>query len=168
MNIFQRARRVGSLLKDIGYTLSICESCTGGMLSSSITSVPGSSEYFLGGVIAYANEVKIHMAGVRATTLKQHGAVSKAAAREMARGVRTRFKSHVSLSITGIAGPSGGARKKPVGRVYVGVAVGTATVIKTHTFSGTRKIIRRKACLAALQLLETTLRCLKRNTSVKQ
>ena len=157
MNMFHRARRVGVMLRNIGFSLCTCESCTGGMLSSVLTSVPGSSDYFLGGVIAYANAVKVRLVGVRTAVLKQHGAVSSAAARGMARGVRQRFGSDVAVSITGIAGPSGGTREKPVGRVYLCVVTGHRTVVKSHLFRGTRRIIREKACRSALHLLETTL-----------
>jgi nicotinamide-nucleotide amidase len=167
MNIFHHAQRVGSLLKRVGYTLSTCESCTGGMLGGLITSVAGSSEYFLGGVIAYANDIKMRVVGVRKDILKRYGAVSKTTAREMARGTRERFRSDIAVSITGIAGPSGGTRKKPVGRVYICVATRERTVLRSHLFHGTRKIIREKACLSALHQLEILLSRIPGSTGVK-
>ncbi|MBN2620906.1 nicotinamide-nucleotide amidohydrolase family protein [candidate division WOR-3 bacterium] len=157
MNIYQRAAFVGSLLKKTGMTISVCESCTGGMLGSVITSVAGSSEYFKGGVIAYANNVKVRIVGVRATTLQRYGAVSKQTAREMAQRVRDSLQTDIGLGITGIAGPTGGSRTKPVGCVYISVAIGKKIVVKEYTFQGTRKDIRKKACTRALHLLEATI-----------
>lgn len=154
MNMYQYAQYIGSILKQSGITLSICESCTGGMLSSTLTSVPGSSQYFQGSIIAYANEVKTRLVGVRKSTLEQHGAVSKQAAQEMAQGVRNRLQTDIGLSITGIAGPSGGTRMKPVGRVYIGLATAKQVSVYTYTFHGSRKSVRKQSCLCALQVLE--------------
>jgi PncC family amidohydrolase len=157
MNIYHRTASVGSLLKKAGMTLSVCESCTGGMLGNMITSVAGSSKYFKGGVIAYANDIKRRIVGVRAITLGHYGSVSKQTAREMAQRVRERLRTDIGLGITGIAGPTGGSRTKPVGRVYISVAIGKKTVVTECTFRGTRKDIRKKACVRALQLLENTI-----------
>ena len=113
---------IGAALAERGWTLAVAESCTGGGLGQKITSVPGSSKYFRGGVIAYANELKRSLLGVSARTLARHGAVSAECAREMARGARRACGATLGLSITGIAGPAGGSDGKPVGLVHVGVA----------------------------------------------
>ena len=134
-------------------TLSICESCTGGMLGSIITQVPGSSKYFPGGIIAYSNEVKQKTVGVKPATLKKYGAVSAEVAREMAQGVRKRFKSDIGIGITGIAGPSGGSKRKPVGMVYIGIAYNKMIFAEKYLFKGNRDYIRKKACKQALVLL---------------
>ncbi|HEY9600377.1 MAG TPA: competence/damage-inducible protein A [Allocoleopsis sp.] len=119
---------VGQLLMDADQTLSVAESCTGGGLGSAITSVPGSSNYFLGGVIAYDNSVKASLLGVSQSDLYRVGAVSKPVAKQMALGVRSRLSTHWALSITGVAGPSGGTEVKPVGLVYIGLAKPDGTV----------------------------------------
>ena len=134
-------------------TLSVCESCTGGMLGSIITQVPGSSKYFPGGIIAYSNEVKQKTVGVKLTTLKKYGAVSTEVAREMAQGVRKRFKSDIGIGITGIAGPSGGSKKKPVGLVFISLSYDKIIFVKKYLFKGNRDHIRKKACTQALVLL---------------
>ena len=113
---------VGSQLQQAGETLAVAESCTGGGLGEMLTSIPGSSTYFLGGVIAYANKVKLALLEVDAHDLEQQGAVSKIVAQQMALGVKKRLDSSWGLSITGIAGPGGGTDDKPVGLVYIGVA----------------------------------------------
>lgn len=134
-------------------TISVCESCTGGMLSSMITDRPGSSQYFVGGIIAYSNIVKEKVAGVRRRTLRNHGAVSAAVAVEMAAGVRRRLRTDIGIGITGIAGPSGGSRKKPVGLVYVAAVHGRRRLVKQFRFRGNRGRVRRCACEQALMLV---------------
>ena len=113
---------VGQLLRDRGETLSVAESCTGGGLGEILTTTPGSSDYFLGGIIAYANQLKIALLGIEPEDLEKFGAVSAVVARKMAVGVQQQTNSHWGLSITGIAGPGGGTESKPVGLVYVGLA----------------------------------------------
>ena len=113
---------VGQLLRAAGETLSVAESCTGGGLGEMLTAVPGSSDYFMGGVIAYNNRVKISLLGVNEEDLAQFGAVSATVARQMALGVKQRLETTWGLSITGIAGPGGGTETKPVGLVYIGLA----------------------------------------------
>jgi nicotinamide-nucleotide amidase len=113
---------VGQLLQEKGETLAVAESCTGGGLGSLLTSVPGSSAYFIGGVISYDNQVKISLLGVSPEDLAQVGAVSDTVAKQMAQGVRSRLNTTWGLSITGIAGPDGGTKSKPVGLVYIGLA----------------------------------------------
>lgn len=148
------AEAVGRLLRDQGRTLALAESCTGGMVSSLITDIPGSSAYFLGGVVSYANDAKESLLGVHRETLETHGAVSSEAAREMARGATDRFGADVGASITGIAGPDGGSAEKPVGTVWFGIADrdGRETV-KRRAFLGDRTLIRRTASVHALELL---------------
>ncbi len=120
--------RIGTLLRQRAMKLVVAESCTGGLISSRITDVPGSSDYFLGSVTAYANEVKQHVLGVKAATLRAFGAVSRETAIEMARGARfalageTPVESILGLSTTGIAGPGGGLADKPVGIVWIGLS----------------------------------------------
>ncbi len=144
---------IGRILKKRELTLSVAESCTGGGLSNTITNVAGSSEYFLGGVIAYSNDVKRSVLGVNARTLMMFGAVSSQTAKEMATGVKKRLKSSVSVAITGIAGPGGGSPGKPVGTVYICVATGKKVMVRKFSFKGTRLSIKRKSSLGALSML---------------
>lgn len=152
-------KAVGELLKRKGCWLATAESCTGGLLSARLTNTPGSSAYFKGGVISYADEIKERELDVLPETLARHGAVSEAVAREMAEGARKRLKADFALSITGIAGPQGGTAKKPVGTTYIGLAVpGCAPQAAYKRFSGNREQIRARAVTAALTLLWKALR----------
>lgn len=153
MSLFQQARRIGSLFEKTGMTFSVCESCTGGMLGSSITRTPGSSRYFLGGIIAYDNSVKNRVVGVPFSLINTFGAVSAEVAESMAESTRARLKSDVCVSITGIAGPGGGSKGKPVGLVFICLAKGAFRQTKRYRFSGNRETIRTKACAAAFELL---------------
>ena len=143
----------GQLLRQRKLTLSVAESITGGLLGHRITEVPGSSDYFRGGLIAYANELKISPLGVSPDLLKRHGAVSAPVAQAMALGIRRLTGSDLGIGITGIAGPTGGTPKKPVGLVFVTLA--TPKGIKTYrqTFSGDRSTVKFKATQSALNLL---------------
>lgn len=114
--------KIGQLLVEQGLTLALAESCTGGLIGHRITNVPGSSEYFMGGVVAYAYDAKERVLGVRHDTLYDHGAVSEETALEMARGVRRLLMTDVALAVTGIAGPGGGMPGKPVGLVYIALS----------------------------------------------
>ncbi|MCA1579884.1 MAG: competence/damage-inducible protein A [Acidobacteria bacterium] len=145
---------VGRLLRDAGKTLALAESCTGGMAASLITDVPGSSDYFLGGVVSYGNGAKESLLGVAPETLSSRGAVSEESVLEMARGARERFDSDVAGAITGIAGPGGGTPEKPVGLVWFGIADrdGAATA-KRRYFVGDRTHVRRSASVHALELI---------------
>jgi nicotinamide-nucleotide amidase len=129
---------VGRLLEQRRMTLALAESCTGGLISHRITNVPGSSAYYLGGVVSYANEIKTSLLEVKPFTLGQHGAVSRETALEMAQNVRRLFGADVSLSVTGIAGPGGGTPAKPVGLVYVGLAMAEGARVERHAFRGDR------------------------------
>jgi PncC family amidohydrolase len=133
--------------------LAVAESCTGGLLADWITDVPGSSDYFLGGVVAYSNALKESLLGVRPETLVDHGAVSEPTAREMARGARERLGADVALSVTGIAGPSGGTAEKPVGLVYIALSAPDAERCERYVWQGDRRTNKRASVEAALALL---------------
>jgi nicotinamide-nucleotide amidase len=139
-----------------GLTLAVAESCTGGMLGERITSVPGSSDVFLGGVIAYANEIKRDALGVRQADIDSFGAVSETVALQMAYGVRERTGSDIGVSITGIAGPGGGSAEKPVGLIWVAVHHTDGKARRFHA-GGDRAEIRQRAVQAALEMLRRTL-----------
>jgi nicotinamide-nucleotide amidase len=153
------AEIVGHLLRQRRETLAVAESCTGGLLGAALTETAGASDYFLGGVLAYANAVKANQLGVSAVTLRRYGAVSAATAREMAAGVSRRLGADWGVAITGIAGPAGGSRTKPVGTVFVGIvnrAGAPAHSVRFH-FSGDRDRIRRSSVLRALNELRLAL-----------
>ena len=145
--------RVRNLLSDRGMTIATAESCTGGLLGDRITSVPGSSEYYLGGVIAYANEVKEHILGVPKATMVEHGAVSEQSALEMARGARRVMRADYGLSVTGIAGPGGGTDEKPVGLTWVAVSAPEGDVAARHIYQGDREENKHSAVDSVLELL---------------
>jgi nicotinamide-nucleotide amidase len=138
-------------------TVAVAESCTGGLLGSRMSSVPGASKAFLGGAITYSNEAKVEILGVSQETLDQFGAVSAATASQMAAGARRAFGSSHALSITGIAGPDGGSDEKPVGLVFIGVAKPDGVEVHEHRFSGGRDNIRQRAAQAALMRLRACL-----------
>ena len=140
-----------------GWTLATAESCTGGMVAARLTSVPGSSEVFLGSVVAYADEVKQRELGVDAETLERYGAVSAETAAAMASGARTRLRADVAVSVTGIAGPGGGTAEKPVGLVYVHAETPEASRGIEFTYGQDRDSIRRRATVASLHLLRRLL-----------
>ncbi|MFM6194939.1 MAG: nicotinamide-nucleotide amidohydrolase family protein, partial [Planktothrix sp.] len=151
---------VGRLLQHHQETLSVAESCTGGGLGQMLTEIPGSSEYFLGGVIAYDNGVKVSVLGVNSDDLDQQGAVSAIVAQQMALGVKTLLKTTWGLSITGIAGPGGGTATKPVGLVYIGLASPNGQVESLECRFGQtrgRDWIRRVSASTALDLLRRRL-----------
>ncbi len=144
---------VGQLLKDNDRTLSVAESCTGGQLGMVVTSVAGSSDYFLGGVVSYSNESKINHLDVSPEIIEEHGAVSDECAVAMAVGCRKRFESDYALSITGIAGPGGGTEDKPVGTTFVGLSSVHGAYARKFNFGTLREANRSRACYAALELL---------------
>jgi nicotinamide-nucleotide amidase len=145
---------LGRMLKERGRTLSLAESCTGGLVSSLLTDVPGSSAYFLGTVVPYGDQSKETLLGVDRETLKKHGAVSEETAREMACGARERFGSDLAASITGIAGPDGGTPEKPVGTVFFAVVDrdGREKASKRF-FSGDRAMVRRTSAMFSLEMI---------------
>ncbi len=144
---------IGILLRQRRWKLALAESCTGGLLGHRITNVPGSSDYFLGGIIAYAYEAKVRLLGVRWETLQKYGAVSRETVLEMAHGVRQRLGAEVALSISGIAGPGGGTPEKPVGTTWIGLIAPNAEQAKRFLFSGDREGNKHQAVEAALRLL---------------
>jgi nicotinamide-nucleotide amidase len=141
---------VGRMVLERGLSLSVAESCTGGMIGSWLTNVPGSSAYFQGGVISYSNQSKMDLLGVKGAALDKDGAVSDAAAQGMAMGVRDVLKTDLGLSVTGIAGPGGGTKKKPVGTVHVGLSAKGVVFSRKYRFWGTREQIRLNAAMMAL------------------
>jgi PncC family amidohydrolase len=133
---------VGRLLAERGHTLAVAESCTGGLVGHRLTDVAGSSGYFLTSVVAYSNEAKTALLGVRPETLARHGAVSDEVAIEMAEGVRRVAGASIGLATTGIAGPSGGTPEKPVGTVHFGIATAERSVAQRYQLWGTRDWVK--------------------------
>jgi nicotinamide-nucleotide amidase len=140
-----------------GQRLAVGESCTGGLVAARITAIPGASEMFVGGVVAYADGVKRDLLGVSAATLEAHGAVSEETVRAMAEGVQRRFDAGATIAVTGIAGPTGGTPEKPVGTVWLAARFGTDTQAVKRVFPGDRGEIRARAAQAALDLLRRML-----------
>jgi len=149
--------QVGQLLKQRQQTICAAESCTGGLLLSSLTDVSGSSAYVLGGIVSYSNAVKEQLLGVQSTTLLSYGAVSEQTAREMALGVRQLLGGNYALSVTGIAGPGGGTTTKPVGLVYIGLAFESDVIVRRYVWPEDRIGNKQLSVLAALHLLIATL-----------
>jgi nicotinamide-nucleotide amidase len=147
----------GRMLKESGKTLTIAESCTSGILGMLITRVPGSSDYFRGGVLCYSNDAKIKLCGVSPETLAKHGAVSAETAEALAGGVRSALASDIGISITGIAGPGGGSDEKPVGLVWFGLSDGINTESRHRIMPGDRESIRERSAYFALSLLRSFL-----------
>ena len=148
---------VGWKLTMGGYTLSVAESCTGGLIAQRLTDVPGSSKYFIEGIVAYSNDAKTRTLGVEPILLLEHGAVSAPVAEAMAEGVRRRARTDFGLSITGIAGPGGGSEEKPVGLIYIALADDAHTEHRRFIVPGDRNLIRWRASQAALDLLRRRL-----------
>jgi len=150
------AKRVGARLKERGLKLATAESCTGGWIAQAVTAIAGSSDWFERGFVTYSNLAKRELLGVRARTLSRHGAVSEATAREMATGALARSRSQVAIAVTGVAGPSGGTRRKPVGTVcFAWSRKRRPPESVVRRFSGSREGIRRQSVAFALRgLLE--------------
>lgn len=145
------------LLKKNGATLATAESCTGGWVGQRLTSVPGSSEAYVGGVVSYSNELKQALLGVRAETLERHGAVSAECAEEMALGAKSATGADYAVSVTGVAGPGGGTENKPVGLVYIGVSTPSGLESHRFEFPGKRDTVRLRSVVMALSLLRNAL-----------
>jgi len=141
---------VGHLLLEKNLSISVAESCTGGLIGHRLTSVPGSSSYFHGGVVVYSNQSKVDLLRVDPRTLETHGAVSERTVEEMARGVKDRVKTDLGLAVTGIAGPDGGTRQKPVGTVHVGLAAREKTFSREYRFWGNRVQVKLNSSMMAL------------------
>jgi len=151
---------IGEALRELSLTLSVAESCTGGLVGSRLTDVAGSSIYYLGGIIAYSNDAKVKLLDVRRETLAGHGAVSEETAREMAEGVRKCFGTDIGLAVTGIAGPGGATKDKPVGLMWLALAAGDGARAKSIRLSGDRLQNKAAAAEQLLSLLEEYLRSL--------
>ena len=146
-------KRLGNSLHEKKLTISVAESCTGGLISHRITNISGSSDYFEQGVITYSNKSKIQLLNVPKLILESFGAVSAESAKAMAEGIRTISKSDLGLAVTGIAGPTGGTMQKPVGLVYIGLSSKKPTRVKEFKFSGSREMIKEQASTEALKMV---------------
>jgi PncC family amidohydrolase len=144
---------IGQKLRARGLKLATAESCTGGLVGDRITDVPGSSDYYLGGAVAYAYETKVAMLGVSWDTLKRYGAVSRETVLEMARGIRNALHADIAVSISGIAGPGGGLPNKPVGTTWLGFSAPEGEWARIYSFSGDREHNKLAAAEAALQFV---------------
>ena len=144
---------VGDMLVKCGYTISTAESCTGGLLGHRFTDVPGSSTYYLGGVVSYSDDMKMKTLGVQENTLQEFGAVSKQTATEMAQGVRDLFGSDLAIAVTGIAGPGGGTAEKPVGLVYITLVHNDTVWAKEFKFFTDRKLNKQLSSQVALNMV---------------
>jgi PncC family amidohydrolase len=145
--------QIGLLLKQRGLKLATAESCTGGLVADHITDVPGSSDYFVGGVVAYAYEAKVALLHVSWDTLRLHGAVSRETVIEMARGVRTALGADIGVSVSGIAGPGGGLPDKPIGTTWIGLSARDGDWARKFTWDGDRRANKESSAQAALQFV---------------
>ena len=150
--------KLSEILNGRRLTLSVAESCTGGLLGGAVTSAPGSSSYFRGGVIAYDNDIKRDILGVPSEDLEKYGAVSDQVVRAMASGVAKLFGSDCAISVSGIAGPGGATEGKPVGLVFIGVSFKGKTQSRSFVFNGNREEVRAQSVSAAVEFLIETLR----------
>lgn len=149
-------KNVSDQLRKNNLTVATAESCTGGLLAHLLTNISGSSEYFERGVITYSNKSKMELLGVPQETIKEYGAVSKQTAKAMAIGIKEQANVDIGISTTGIAGPTGGTKEKPVGLVYIGIATSRKTEVKRFLFSKDRLQNKEKTCYKTLEfLLET-------------
>ncbi len=145
--------QIGQILKEKNLTISVAESCTGGLLSHVLTGVSGASDYFIGGVVAYSNYIKERILGVKHQTLLNHGAVSEETALEMASGIKEKFGTDIGLSTTGIAGPTGGTPTKPVGLVWMGISTPEDSWAFNQHFKGSRTDVQALSVLEILSML---------------
>jgi PncC family amidohydrolase len=145
--------QIGEILSERNLTLAAAESCTGGLVSHRITNVPGSSRYFLGGVVTYANAAKMALLGVQSETLENHGAVSRETVLEMARGVRRALCADIGVAVSGIAGPGGGSPEKPVGLTWIGLSAEGYDEARQFTWPGGRLAVKEQSAQALLELL---------------
>jgi nicotinamide-nucleotide amidase len=150
-------KKIANLLKQKHLTVATAESCTGGLISHSLTNISGSSVYFDRGIVSYSNNAKMELLGVYKEILEKYGAVSEQIAKVMAEGVRTKSNVDIGISTTGIAGPTGGTKEKPVGLVYIAVSTTKNVVVKKFQFTGDRLQNKENTCNAALQMLLDTL-----------
>ena len=155
--ISEQLIELGDLLRKNKYMLGTAESCTGGLISAVLTDVSGSSDWFSGTIVSYSNEVKQQLLHVPHTILVEHGAVSEATALAMARGAKKILGVDVTAAVTGIAGPTGGSKDKPVGTVWMGFAVGDTVFAAHHHFSGDRATVRKQTVITVVETLLKTL-----------
>ena len=144
---------IGTILRQKKLRLAVAESCTGGLVSDRITNIPGSSEYFMGGIVAYAYEAKVNILGVSWDTLKAHGAVSRPVVLEMARGARKALESDLAVSVSGIAGPGGEADEKPVGTTWIGLSTPDGDWARGFCWKGSRIENKAASAEAGLQMV---------------
>ena len=144
---------IGNLLRARGLTLATAESCTGGLVADRITNIPGSSDYFVGGIVAYANTVKIQTLGVASETIERYGAVSRETVLEMAKNARGLLQADIAVSISGIAGPGGGQPTKPTGTTWIGLAASDGVWARTFIWDGDRPQNKAYSAEAALQFI---------------
>jgi PncC family amidohydrolase len=149
---------IGNRLREREWTLSIAESCTGGLICDRITDVPGSSDYFEGGMVNYSNESKARHLGVPLNDIKKYGAVSPQVAKKMAQGVRRAFNTTFGLSTTGVAGPTGGTKRSPIGRVFIGISNGKRSWVRKLDLKGSRREIKEKAAERSLEFFHKILK----------
>jgi nicotinamide-nucleotide amidase len=148
------SQKVVKILKKKKLKVSFAESCTGGLLSAAITSISGSSKVFTMGLVTYSNQSKINLLKIQKNIIKKHGAVSYETCLTMVKNLNKISKTNISVSITGIAGPKGGAKKKPVGLVFIGIKKGNKTLVKKHLFKNKKRtLIQRAAVIEALNLI---------------
>ena len=145
--------QIGEILRARSLTLATAESCTGGLVADRITNIPGSSDYFMGGIIAYANAVKIQTLGVASETIERHGAVSRETVLEMAQGARRILRVDIAVSISGIAGPGGGLPDKPIGTTWLALAAPNGAWSRTFIWNGDRVANKVASAQAVLQML---------------
>lgn len=148
---------IGEILVSKGWKMATAESCTGGLVAATLTDVSGSSRWFNGAIVAYSNEIKMSLLGVRETTLIDHGAVSEQTVLEMADGVCKKMGTEVGVSLSGIAGPTGGTPEKPVGTVWMGWHIGGETFAEKFLFEGDRAAVKIKSLQTVLKTLKAHL-----------
>ena len=146
-------KKIGEILQERSLTLGLAESCTGGLVASRITDIPGSSAYFMAGFVTYSNQAKTKFLSVPDKIIARHGAVSNIVAERMAKGVRAAAGVDIGLSITGIAGPAGGSPEKPVGTVFIALATRKEVFVRRFLFSGNRREVRKRSSEEALTML---------------
>ncbi len=146
-------KKISLILKKQHLKIATAESCTGGLISHTLTNISGSSDYFDRGIVSYSNKAKIELLGVSEDLIEKYGAVSKQVAKAMAAGIRIRSNVDIGIATTGIAGPTGGTKEKPVGLVYIAVSIPNNTIVKKFQFSGDRLENKKSTCDAALQML---------------
>lgn len=146
-------KEVSDQLKKQRLTVATAESCTGGLIAHTLTNISGSSNYFDRGIVSYSNEAKMEVLGVPEDLLREYGAVSEQVAKAMAEGVKTKSNVDIGIATTGIAGPTGGTKEKPVGLVYIAISTSKGTIVKRFQFSGDRLQNKESTCNAALQML---------------